>query len=62
MARSTDWERIAIEKIVILTDPRSRGHIVPKGAARRSIRFGQEAEGAGENVGRGLYCGFHGTE
>lgn len=40
--------------------PKRRGHTMPQGDHKGSASVGQETEGAGDNMGRGLYCGFHG--
>lgn len=40
MARLTDQEKNAIKKIVICTDPKRRGHIIPcEGCTQRSSRL-----------------------
>lgn len=49
VARLTDQEMIAIEKIVILTDSKRRGYTtVQRAATRGNTRVGQEAEREGE--------------
>ena len=50
---------------VKFTDPKRRGHAMPchtTGDHKGSTGVCQEAEGEGQIMGKGLYCGFHQRE
>ena len=62
MVRPRDQEIIAIEKTLCYSQfPRDLASHVMQG--RTGKHLGQsEGRGSGENMGKGLYCGFHGKE
>lgn len=47
----------ANKKIVLLTDPKRKGHALPWGPHGEALG-GHEAEGVGDNVAESFYCCF----
>lgn len=62
MVRHTDIQMTVIKEEVCSEFSRNRKHYTPHMATWGGTGVSQEAEGKGENVGRALYCVFHGKE
>lgn len=62
MARPTDWEMTAIERIVYYTHRSQDTGVIPYHGGPHGEAPQSGGRGGGEDMGKSLYCGFHRKE
>lgn len=63
MAKPIDQETTSLERqLIILTDPKRKGHATPWGDTQGSTRVSHRPVRVREKCGQELYCGFQGKD